>query len=295
MHNKQKDLKNELFNAVKSSKRDRLIRLILHPWKMLYPGLLKVCRISRQIRTRTFWDGDMNVVFPELVSVNIWRYGYFEEDVCLFMLNYLKEGMTFMDIGAHFGFFTLLGSHLTGKTGKVFAFEPLASTFNQLQNNISDHSCFSNIKAYNIAAYNKDADRRFYDFGLEYSAYNSIDRSRMDGSLPVKRELTVTAKKIDTVVKEEAFNNIDMIKIDAESSEVLVLEGLSQTLKIHKPLIILEVGDFSIKEGQGSKETIKFLQQIGYTPYEVRNHNIVPHNIAEYYSHANLLFINSKN
>ncbi|MDH4027219.1 MAG: FkbM family methyltransferase [Nitrospirota bacterium] len=294
MHNTSKELKLELFKAVRTARKNRLFRFILHPWKMLYPGLLRTCGISRKIETRTFWDGNMSIMFPELVSVNIWRYGYFEEDVCLFMLTYLKEGMTFMDIGAHFGFFTLLGSHLAGKAGRVFAFEPLAGTFNQLQKNIADHSSWPNIKAYNIAAYNEDTALKFYDFGLKYSAYNSITTIRMDKAVTAIKELTVAAKKIDSIIDKEEFKKIDMIKIDAESSEIHILEGLTQTLWLHKPHIILEVGDLSIKECQRSKETILFLQQMGYAPYEICNHNIVPHNIKESYGHANLLFINDK-
>lgn len=62
------------------------------------------------------------VVIAELVSLFIYRYGFFEEGLTNIFLHYLKPGMTFFDIGAHFGYFTLLGSALVGtlRTGTLF-------------------------------------------------------------------------------------------------------------------------------------------------------------------------------
>lgn len=115
------------------SKKSRIIRVANNPWKMLYPKIMKIIKKNIEVKVPTFWGGEMSVVLPEDVSVSIWRYGYFEEDVVRYMLRFLTEGMTFIDIGAHFGFFTLLGSYLVGKSGKVLAFEPTPTTYQQLK------------------------------------------------------------------------------------------------------------------------------------------------------------------
>ena len=51
---------------------------------------------------RTFWGREMLVALPELVSSQIYSYGYFEADVAAFMLIAVKESMCVFDVGAHF-------------------------------------------------------------------------------------------------------------------------------------------------------------------------------------------------
>ena len=62
------------------------------------------------LRTKTFWGKNMNVVLPEVISAQIRRFGYFEENVAFFIINNCSNGDTVIDIGSHFGFFSLLMS-----------------------------------------------------------------------------------------------------------------------------------------------------------------------------------------
>ncbi|WP_143311714.1 FkbM family methyltransferase [Candidatus Methanoperedens nitratireducens] len=248
-----------------------------------------------EVKVPTFWGGEMSVVLPEDVSVSIWRYGYFEEDVVRYMLRFLTEGMTFIDIGAHFGFFTLLGSYLVGKSGKVLAFEPTPTTYQQLKKNIVCYSNNFNIEIYNCAAFSKETEIKFFDCGLVNSAYNSIFGLRKtDRSSIIKNEITVKARKIDDVLKGKKFKNLNFIKIDAESSEIHVLKGMIETLKNYKPNIIIEVGDFEVHGVPKSKEIITWLEQMNYSPYEIHNGEIVSHIVRERYEYCNLLFLANK-
>jgi len=234
----------------------------------------------------------MNVIYPETVSMNIWRYGYFEEAVCLYIINHLKEGMTFIDIGAHFGFFTLLGSHLVGPKGRVLAFEPTPSTCRQLQKNIANYSEHPNIQIFNCAAYNEEREIKFYDYGIQYSALNSgFGIRRKDAAAFAKNEIKVEARKLDNILKEGGIDHVDLIKIDAESSEIHVLKGMAETLNGSRPALILEVGDFEIEGVPRSKEIVAWLQGMGYSPYQVREGKMVPHEVMENYEYDNLLFL----
>lgn len=288
----QKQLKVKLSVSVRLSKRKRVVRLITHPWKMLYPKFLKIARRSKEVKVRTFFGEEMSVVLPEDVSTNIWRYGSFEGDVCLFMLNSLQKGMTFIDIGAHYGFFTLLGSYLVGKEGKVLAFEPTPTTYQQLLKNVTNHSKYPNVETYNCAAYSEGTEIEFYDYGLENSAYNSAFGSRKaDSSSTGKNTIIVKARRIDDILREKELKSANLIKIDAESSEMHVLKGMIKTLRNYEPNIIIELGDFEIHGVPESKEIITWLQHVNYSPYEVRNGEIVPHVIRAQYEYSNLLFV----
>lgn len=289
---RQKQLKVKLCASMRLSKRRPVVRLMTHPWKMLYPKFMKVARRTKEVKVRTFWGGEMSVVLPEDVSTNIWRYSTFEGDVCLFILNSLQEGMTFIDIGAHYGFFTLLGSYLVGSKGKVLAFEPTPTTYQQLLRNVTSYSKYPNVDTYNCAAYSKDTEIKFYDYGLESSAYNSAFGSRkVDSSSISKKTIIVKAGRVDDVLREEEIRSVNLIKIDAESSEMHVLKGMIDTLRNYQPNIIIELGDFEIHGVPESKEIITWLQHVNYSPYEVRNGEIVPHVIRAQYEYSNLLFV----
>ena len=45
----------------------------------------------------------------------------------------LREGMTFMDIGCGYGFFTILAAQIVGESGKVYAVDIDSSSINQLK------------------------------------------------------------------------------------------------------------------------------------------------------------------
>ena len=46
---------------------------------------------------------------------------------------YLKEGDTFIDIGANVGYISVFAMGLVGKTGSVHSFEPVPQYFNRLK------------------------------------------------------------------------------------------------------------------------------------------------------------------
>jgi len=287
----REELLRRLKRIGRSPQNPRSVRLLTHPYKMLYPKLLTIAHKSKEVKAKTFWGGEMNVILPEIVSKDIWRYGFFEADVCFYLLSFLKEGMSFIDIGGHFGFFSLMGSYLVGEKGMVLTFEPTPSTFTQLKKNVLHHAAYQNIELNNMAAYSSNTDLRFYDYGLEFAAFNSLYGSRDTQSEAAKKEILVKACRLDDVLEKKGTEAVDFVKIDAESSEMRVLNGMVELLKRYKPFIVVEVGDFNIADVPNSKEIISWLQGMKYMPYEVAGHTIVPHTIREKYACCNLLFI----
>src|SRR4051812_40887128 len=67
------------------------------------------------------------------------------------MAEWLRPGETALDIGANVGHYTCRMSHLVGKGGRVFAFEPVPATFAALASN-GKHFPFPNVTLLNAAA-----------------------------------------------------------------------------------------------------------------------------------------------
>jgi FkbM family methyltransferase len=93
------------------------------------------------------------------------------------VLKYLKPNMTFLDVGAHVGYFTVLGSWLVGSDGQVHSFEPTPSTFHVLRLN-AEH--IQNVRLNPIAIGSGAVTATFNDYGPAFSGYNSMYRARED-------------------------------------------------------------------------------------------------------------------
>jgi len=290
-YNRRDDLAAKLFKASDLQQRNHQIsrfeRVITHPVKTCYPRFLESVNLGHRLTTKTFWGGNIEVVLPEKVSTHIWRYGFFEKDVSLFLLGYLQEEMSYLDIGAHFGFFTMLGSHLVGETGRVLAFEPTPTTYQQLLRNVGERT---NVETYNYAILDSDSEVIIKDYGLTYCAWNSLSQPRgKTGRLKTKNHITVQAKHIDGFIGKDS--DIHLVKIDAESTEMSVLRGMARTLETQRPILIIEVGDFESDDEPTSRRIVNWLQAVGYSPYELNNGNVMKHKPKEHYDYGNLLFI----
>lgn len=276
---------NRLFAGPKLNKLFRI------PAKLAASGLVKRSS-GKTVRksVRTFWGGQMTVVLPETVSMSIYRYGFLEYDLSRAFIEYLKPGMTFFDVGAHFGYFTCLASHLVGPSGQVHSFEPTRSTFDILSENAASRA---NVKVNNCAAYSKPATIRFNDFGIAYSAFNSMAGARMsEEQRAVLKPNTydVNAITIDDYVRETGAKPAAM-KIDAESAEYDILLGMDRVLTEIRPAISIEVGDYAVEGVAGSGQVVRHLIGKGYQPHEWRDGALRLHEAQSTYGFGNLLFL----
>ena len=134
----------------------------------------------------------------------------------------------------------------------------------------------------------------FNDYGPLYSAMNSFTDGRFDlkDNIPFKK-IKVNAIQLDEFV---TTNNItpNFIKIDAESAEYDILQGMQNIMTIIKPVITVEVGDFGIKGIKTSKELIEYVIKYEYEPY-VFDGKLVKHNLQDRYSYQNIILIPNKN
>lgn len=244
----------------------------------------------REVHALTFFGPTMSIVLPEHVSISIWLHGFVSEDVCLLLLATLPEGGSLIDVGAHVGFFALLGAYLAGEQGQVLALEPTPSVYRILQRNVA---VYPNIKACPFAAFSEDRELTLHDFGLEFSAYNSLLGIRPpEGRRPTSKvDLTVRARRIDDLLADENWDRLDVVKIDAESSEGPVLRGAERTIRRFRPAVIVEVGDYGVEGSLGSREIIAWFVERGFAAFDAQGGVITPHRNRERYEYANVLFI----
>lgn len=239
-------------------------------------------------RAELFWGSEMLVTPPEQVSTQLYCNGCFEEGLTSMLLQCLDSGDVYYDVGAHYGYFSLLAARIVGSNGAVHAFEPIESTWQITNQNLAGHE---HAKAHQMAIHSSPQEIMMRDYGVLGSAYNSITVPRTPDLDPDEyQERYVAAESIDSFV---ARGNPppDFVKIDAESAEMAVLVGMRVTLRSTRPTVAIEVGDMiDSKVVTRSREIVDHMLAFDYEPYEYHNGALVPHVRQLEYQHDNLLF-----
>jgi FkbM family methyltransferase len=146
--------------------------------------------------------------------------GYYEKPTSMFILNNLKEGQTFVDIGANIGYYSLLASSIVGESGEVYSFEAMPSTFERMKINFMLNH-FRNITAVPIALWHEE---------MHLPLYVSSESDGLSSLFPYsfKETLTIEATTLDLSLPSK---NLDLVKIDVEGSESNVLRGSRAALE----------------------------------------------------------------
>nr|MBS0037520.1 FkbM family methyltransferase [Saprospiraceae bacterium] len=92
---------------------------------------------TRKVKSETFFGKKINLLLPSGTDIFLTGGKSHPSEIRLarFLIQKLNPGNVFLDVGAHYGYFSLLGSVLVGETGKVFSFEASESTFAMLELN----------------------------------------------------------------------------------------------------------------------------------------------------------------
>ncbi|MBW8330068.1 MAG: FkbM family methyltransferase [Thiobacillus sp.] len=244
----------------------KLIRPGLH--KFLFRYWVDRTRRVTPVDANLFFGGHMRVVLPEVVSRVIYTYGFFDAEVTYLVSRYIKPGDTVLDVGAHFGYVSVLSSHLVGDAGRVYSFEPTPSTFAVLSENAKSRA---NITALNLGAGKENSSLDIADYGLQYCAWNTMaDESRMPTVLAgVKaNKVKVNVVKLDDYLAEKGIAP-SFIKIDAENFEADVIAGLANTIQKARPIVLMETGSVASLTAAGS------LANQGYRPHVVPRPGVV--------------------
>ncbi len=289
----QSDLLRRFETHLAAARRSRWQKTIRGPRRILGSKILEVALgISGRtlpVEAEAFWGGTMRLRAPETVSMTIHRYGFFDEAMTRIFLEFLGRGMTVFDVGAHFGYFTVLAAHIVGQAGRVHAFEPTPGTFAVLAENTAHRA---NVALNHCAVDSARGSVVINDLGLRYSAFNSLFDPRLPGS--ARSRLECARVPVEAVVLDdyaEAFGSPDFVKIDAEGSEQRVLSGMTRMIERRRPMIALEVGDWGIEGTRPCRDVVQFLLDRGYRALECRDGRIVPHELKDAYEDGNLVFL----
>ena len=168
----------------------------------------------------------------------------------------LKEGMTFIDIGAHVGLFALPASAWVGEGGRVVAFEPHPDNFSLLVRNAESNGI--EIEMVNAAVSDRSGNVQ-----LHASAFNSGDHQLFHTGR--RKEFTVACVTLDEFI--EQGSRVDMIKIDVQGAEAAVFRGMQRILTENDAVtIIWELSPSQLHEaGERAEALLNWLGEMGFS------------------------------
>jgi FkbM family methyltransferase len=170
----------------------------------------------------------------DMVGSEILRQGCWEWETFHFLSAWLKPGMTFIDIGAHVGQYSLLASAAVGRAGDVHGFEPHPELYRVLRRNLR-RARASNASAHRVALADRDGTRDLFLQPFDNPGATSL---RPDG-LAGERRVRVRATTLDGYLRAKEIPRVDLIKIDVEGAERLVLAGAAATLDANPDVVLV--------------------------------------------------------
>ncbi len=141
-----------------------------------------------------------------------------------------KIGDIVIDVGAAFGFYTIVASKRVGQQGKVVAIEAQPDVFKMLNRNTKLNK-LTNIISLNYAVYSKKTTLKLY------STYSIIQERASRYSL--QRYTEVSGDTLDNLLWSVGIKQVNWIKIDVEGAEYEVLKGAKEVLSASDRISIL--------------------------------------------------------
>src|SRR2546426_7621025 len=170
-----------------------------------------------------------------------WRNWFcegYEQPTFDFIRAHCKSGATLIDIGAHFGIFTISALRKVGPSGKVISFEPCAATRSVLSRTLELNG-FSDIpEIRDEAVSNATGESTFFSSTIAGDAANSL----------IGNTQHPTKSGVRTVCLDDVHfsGRVDAIKIDAEGAELQILDGSRALMMKHRPAVLLSVHPMQI-------------------------------------------------
>jgi len=165
------------------------------------------------------WDIGENLIETKL----------YEPHVTAFLKEHLQEGMTFVDVGANIGFFTLTGATKVGKTGKVIAVECNPRNCELIYMSLHQNG-FDQVTVYPFAVGDTQKLMSF-SWGFSNGFVTELGQDE-------EAAFIVQAVTLDSLLKNES--RVDVIKMDIEGSEPKAWQGMQETIAKHQPVLLME-------------------------------------------------------
>lgn len=195
------------------------------------------------------------------VGATCYHEGIWEPHVAECIKRHLRPGDLAVDIGANIGVCTVAMARAVGPGGRVESFEPAGRTYEQLKKSIALNQ-LNNVSAHQLAVSNETGK---LTLKIPRDVSGNASAFERPGSTDVDIE-TVQVVKLDDFLAQSSSKPVRLMKVDAEGSELVALQGAKKIIQRDKPVLIIEVNpETSAAAGWSNADLNELLEEVG--PY----------------------------
>lgn len=189
------------------------------------------------------------------IGAGIARDKSYEAHVSRVLGELLAPGMTFVDVGANVGYFSLLAAARVGPDGRVIAFEPNPANCDLLRQSAAANGFERVIDLRAVAVAEEAGTLLFSTSGVDSNGQIVSPTGSAAGSdLP-----SVEAVTLDDALAE--CDRVDVIKIDVEGAEGRVWRGMQSIVRRHRPALLFEFSPDLLRQ-TSDVEPAAFLESV---------------------------------
>jgi FkbM family methyltransferase len=183
--------------------------------------------------------------------VSQFRRAYPFPVVLQFLIGSRKGIRSFVDVGANFGHMTLAASAMELE---CLAVEPDPASYVLLCTALAENG-FSSARPIHAAATDRP-DVLMLTGGSAYGQVHASDEGTNGTRVP--------GLPLDTLLAQHDVRSPDLIKIDVEGHEPEVIRGLERTLKVSRPLLIVESNTSTLGGVRRTRHLLATIEDYGY-------------------------------
>jgi len=161
-----------------------------------------------------------------------------ESSLSRLIMNELSKGDQCIDVGANYGFITMIMAKIVGKNGHVFSFE---------------------------------ADKKIYEVLIKNINNNDIKNTCTVMNNFITNKSKNSHEKLDNIFKEDNKGKIKLIKIDIDGSDYNCLLGAEKLIKMDMPIIVIEINESGL-------DIYNKLVDLGYSYFYDQHYKLVSNN-----------------
>lgn len=221
------------------------------PLKNLYKILRRLVKLKKSHYWYLRFRGIFTVPVDEVHSFKVKNYGFsiensifwsgltgeWEASSMKLWIELVKDASVIFDVGANTGIYSLVAKALNPES-KVYAFEPVKRIYQKLEFNHRLNNYDTTCLEY--AASNANGTATIYDLPIDHVYSVTVNKNLNSADTKVIPTIVQTTR-LDTFIEQSGISKLDLIKLDVETYEAEVIEGLGIYLQKFKPTLLVEV------------------------------------------------------
>lgn len=217
-----------------------------------------------RVTVRMRGSGLRLIINPRTYAAKILYYRGAYEDASLQVVSrLLRPGMTFVDVGANIGLYTVLAAKAVGRTGRVIAVEPQPRLCELCLENCNINGVCSMVSIVAAACGAREGFAELYQVSRTNDGQATL--RLLEGERCFGDTIRVPVRTLGDLLAEHTVSSCDGMKIDVEGAEIDVLQGYDWS-RIEAPtFIIFECIDMHLRRfGHTAHDLLFLLRDLGY-------------------------------